>query len=266
MKLYKYTSWRPFDKDGSPQECYARNNLLNSQLHFSSATDFNDPFDISPYIDLRYNYTEMLETCTKLVMREDGLSRVKARRRAIEVIRSYNLMSPAGRKAGAERAMSALSTTGVCCFTLNSPETLLMWAHYGDSHKGICLSFHYDDKARLFGPENPLVLNPIPVIYSDKLPEIAIYGDDQETKFNCIRTKSTEWSYENEYRSLYRRKTGLVKYNEWCLDQVIAGCKMPERELQELKDTILKMTNRPRLLLAKKREREFGLELVNIKL
>lgn len=29
---------------------------------------------------------------------------------------------------------------GVCCFSLD-PKSILMWSHYSDNHKGVCLKF-----------------------------------------------------------------------------------------------------------------------------
>lgn len=96
------------------------------------------------------------------------------------------------------------------------PDHPLMWAHYTDDHKGICIGFETTGAGRLTQPEHCLK-----VVYTDTLPKMEI-GFRQEIAFAldergrlkstsriafsdpavqaAISTKSTHWSYEREWR------------------------------------------------------------------
>ncbi len=91
-------------------------------------------------------------------------------------------------------------TTGIACFT-ETNDNLLMWSHYAGRATGWCLEFHtrYEpfSKAR-------------PVVYSDCPPKIA--SGDLVTSNGHSRildakwcTKSKDWQYEHEWRSLHEK-------------------------------------------------------------
>lgn len=98
------------------------------------------------------------------------------------------------------------------------PANPLMWAHYGDEHRGVCFGFSADEKSKLADPDHCLQ-----VIYSDELPKMDEGGLCTATSFSCdddgrvysssfkvafgdrtlqqvISTKATCWSYEAEVR------------------------------------------------------------------
>jgi len=91
------------------------------------------------------------------------------------------------------------ATKGLLCFSDNwgSP---VMWAHYANKHKGVCLGFDVPDT----GPD-PLVG---PVTYNPKRLQFALdhdkdlYGIDQEFIRTVLYTKSHEWAYEQEWRAM----------------------------------------------------------------
>lgn len=94
----------------------------------------------------------------------------------------------------------------LCCFS-ESPESLLMWSHYGNGHSGICLELD------LAGYEDKIV----PVEYlADLAPlECASVGDQ-------LRYKAQQWSYEKEYRLILPRDSEL-KYVQPSIKAVLIG-------------------------------------------
>ena len=88
-------------------------------------------------------------------------------------------------------------TTGVICFSKawNNP---VLWSHYGDKHKGICLGFDLPDKSV------------VPVNYEPKRLQIDMKKDFDEGKFGqekmlrILATKFKDWQYEDEARVFYR--------------------------------------------------------------
>jgi hypothetical protein len=72
-------------------------------------------------------------------------------------------------------------------------KNLLLWSHYADSHKGVCVEFD----------ATKLPISAFKVHYDNKYPE-AIYPNppDQRAFFPALR-KSKEWKYEDEFRTIF---------------------------------------------------------------
>ncbi|EGK02605.1 DUF2971 domain-containing protein [Dysgonomonas gadei] len=94
-----------------------------------------------------------------------------------------------------------VSTLSVCCFSRNM-NNILMWSHYADSHRGVCLEWEIDEEA----PHIKGALNPI--TYDNKLvtlEEVKItkegyldlnVGDNGKFIFQKLKY----WEYEEEMR------------------------------------------------------------------
>src|SRR5262249_17850696 len=91
--------------------------------------------------------------------------------------------------------LKAMHLWRMYCLTPH-PDSLLMWAHYGEKHEGICLEF---DATREFG----LAYR---VAYSDNLIAITpdLLRENVALAEAMVLTKSSEWKYEDEYRMLAR--------------------------------------------------------------
>jgi hypothetical protein len=126
------------------------------------------------------------------------------------------------------------TTHGMMCFSARWRDPVI-WAHYSDKHRGLCLGFDIpDDRATTVKYVSDRLLLP------DKL-ELS-----HATSWTC--TKYTNWSYEQEvrcYTTLQDKSDGLyfMEFGQLLsLAEVIAGarCKLTENEirdaLQPLKD------------------------------
>jgi hypothetical protein len=71
------------------------------------------------------------------------------------------------------------------------PDSTLMWSHYADNHKGICLEFSTDYS--LFGSAQE-------VQYLSSYPQWSPQALMDKTSPHILLTKSHDWSYESEYR------------------------------------------------------------------
>jgi len=100
-------------------------------------------------------------------------------------------------------------TTGVCCFFSSAPLNSLMWAHYGDNHKGFCIEYEVDTD-NIACREMLFEVN-----YVSSLPEISpeeLLFSPHSTITRVLASKPTEWSYEMEYRLvLYNGLSGSEK-------------------------------------------------------
>lgn len=83
---------------------------------------------------------------------------------------------------------------GVLCFS-ESWQSTLMWAHYGDKHKGMCLGFEIEDSPFLTKIEYVPKRIPSPIDLSKPLG-----GVDEAMLIQCLSNKHSGWEYEKEYR------------------------------------------------------------------
>ncbi|MCQ2496878.1 MAG: DUF2971 domain-containing protein [Lachnospiraceae bacterium] len=107
---------------------------------------------------------------------------------------------------------SILSKFRIICLTADV-KNILMWSHYADSHRGICIEYDYSDYDSI-----PYSEVPYPVLYSEK--RIVVNANDmpkdksgnhEKLNYKLIKgliTKSNSWEYENEWRLLLSEKVG----------------------------------------------------------
>lgn len=80
----------------------------------------------------------------------------------------------------------------IACFSEKN-NSMLMWSHYGDEHRGICVGYNLRELIMNY--------NCFPVIYSTKMPqEKDLNILDNNMLYQSILTKSEDWKYEFEWR------------------------------------------------------------------
>ena len=130
--------------------------LDNNSLYFARPNEFNDPFDCQIKPD-----TDTTEEEIKKFLIKEGPKRLTVERNSFLASWLYN--EPDRWKNTIENVFSnVISSNGICCFTRKS-DNLLMWSHYTDSHKGICLKFEILKDAEYFQL-------PLAVKYSNEYP------------------------------------------------------------------------------------------------
>lgn len=111
--------------------------------------------------------------------------------------RSPALKTSHDRKMFQNTIEKCMSSKGVLCFS-KSRRNPVMWSHYADSHKGICLGFDVDDQCLS------------PVTYAGRRPRNEfryddIYCSENEQIFeSCLLTKFSHWKYEKEMRAFFK--------------------------------------------------------------
>jgi len=144
---------------------YLYQSLINDELNMSSPTTFNDPFDC-PIIEL---------------LNQD-------------------------KEIGAIISKAYKECLKVACFVTSESKGYLneiMWAHYADSHSGICIKYHLNN-IHLCEEHQGRVAFFTNVKYSNE--ELRKYSNmDTITLKDAFFLKGKSWEYENEIR--------LVNYN-----------------------------------------------------
>ena len=266
MKFYKYASWT------GDKGAYTRANLLNNAVYLASPTTFNDPFDYNLVYDFSGTRRELENHLESIIREHENLSKNKANSKAKKIVRDdtrYN--SERGLKILMEENKDAMrKNCGVSCFT-TSPESPLMWAHYADSHMGVCLEWdlpEWDSKEFFSLPatvkkEIPLILKKVE--YLDERPVSKFFGNEDQMGKNLLKgifTKSIDWKYEDEYRLIELRYTGISNYSPDRLSGIIIGYKMAEEQIQEVKDFVKKMSSHPKIFKVELDEKRFKYNVV----
>lgn len=263
MKFYKYTPWR--GESGNR----TRQNMLDCAVYLNSPYRFNDPFDFNPIYETQASYKEKLKHIQNIYITHEKLTKEKARRKAIEVLKRFNLIKNNNSlEEYANYTKEGLrKNIGVTCFTINNTNSP-MWAHYADQHTGICIEWNFPENIENFwlpeGVEKWAPLKLHKVSYSDERPIARIFDDSitlNDPLNESLLRKSTDWSYEKEYRLITPGHIGLAIYKPICLTGIIIGHKMSSASTEEVKKFIKKMKVEPRIYIAKPSKRGYNYDI-----
>lgn len=219
--LYKYA-----DIDDN----FTINNLINNQLGFNRIENFNDPFDTTP--------TQVINKKGILNFTNLHLNLSDDEKKAIYLLPEEeinNIFSDIIRNAD----------IGISCFS-ETNDNILMWSHYSNKHKGICLGFDVNEdnlndfidntkniNNNIFNSETKYRL--FVIKYSNNRPIFSLYNSnlltEREQIENVLISKSNIWEYEKEHRIIiYNGKimsfpTGIY-YNRKYLKEIILGTNL----------------------------------------
>ncbi|EJN09389.1 DUF2971 domain-containing protein [Herbaspirillum sp. YR522] len=202
--LYKY---RPqIDK-------WVEKTLLDSEIFLSSRSQFNDPMDI---------VYQVTPAATDEIRWKRYAELVKSQGGTYEDLRTLwrAAGTPDSEIASQRRVLDQIiDTTGIHSLS-ETARSMLMWSHYADDHKGICLQFYlpagFEAVQGLF-----------PVEYGDEMKTLE-YRNPETNHLAPFKFKSQEWKYEQEWRILrpMQAKTSLSLPHAM-LKGIIFGSRCP---------------------------------------
>lgn len=135
-----------------------------------------------------------------------------------------------------ERGVS--DNDGIVCFSFINAH-ILMWAHYAEDHKGMCLEFHCEHSSDL------RELGLLPVAYLKDYIELPFNKIlSEEGMAATFYYKFRDWKYEKELRLvLHEQQKKLIDYHDKMrLSKVIFGVDTPNSDKQ-LVQSVLKGEN-----------------------
>lgn len=203
-KLYKY---RSFNVD-------TLRLLGREEVFYANPETFNDPLDCRPTVEIDTDRTLLEKLCFRMLVAAG-----KDREAARKVIQNHRYMSTEWGDFNTDPEVEESYKQGIGIETkglLDKEMALsgvlslsarwncpLMWSHYADEHRGICIEFDMDRN---------LCENIKPVVYkrpvSIKISELAqwkLHNSDsahQSVVDKYFFSKSRPWSYEKEWRDL----------------------------------------------------------------
>jgi hypothetical protein len=216
--LYKY---KPLDGQG-----FTMNIIENGEIYLPSMFELNDPFEGPP----PYVYEQADLTDENIYLKRYSLLKGEHPEWAETQIRQVidnqpkDLLSNEEHLAQChEEQRKRLSKVGI--YSLSAKKDIpLMWAHYANSHTGVCIGF---DTKVLSGCVAGLLL---PVVYKEDTPKIKLFEKFYESVQRSCLTKSRDWEYEQEYR-LVKTLGAKEKYfiPAEGIVEIVFGCKMTQK-------------------------------------
>ena len=193
--------------------------VLHNELYFAAAKTFNDPFDLRPVLSLTAPKIQKVKDFERMSKKyEPSLNREQRRAQAKDVVKNslgWKSIKTTEKSIQAEHASWITENVGVYCVSTKRDD-ILMWSHYADYHKGICLEFD---------GEAPLMAHAQKVQYTQKRVPIMMYYDDNETSMTkALLSKSLQWAYEEEWRLIdVKNGPGTVEFKPGNLTGIVIG-------------------------------------------
>lgn len=214
-------------------------NLKGNVIYLGAPRNFNDPYDCAigaPLSELSDHGLQQILEGRRVDAPHEAL-KVMFREGAAQTLR--------------EHTEKFLNERGVACFT-EKPDNLLMWSHYADGGRGMCLAFSTAEK--LFEKAQK-------VVYSDQIPTLSLdallCSKQYEAITQLYRTKSSHWAYEEEWRVIHEQAGTSWHYEAASLLAVYFGPNVPE-DLMEIALLILTGQNETvRFYRGRRSEHEF---------
>lgn len=232
-KLYRYRSLNEF----------TFHSIESDYLWLSSPLQFNDPFDCQLFVE--YFQLEKAN-----IIKKESLNTLQ------EYYYGYydNVI------------YKSFIDNGIACFSETKSE-ILMWSHYADFHRGICLEYEIDNS-----DENIFSLCR-PVNYCLHYPMLN-FSEFLKPDFNStvdfidkmVLTKSTSWKYEKEWRIVmpgYGNKK--IDYPPTTLSGIYLGCNISDENKVRLISLIERKTIQPKVYQCEKNINSFSLDFTTIK-
>lgn len=187
--------------------------LLESKtLWFSSPKNFNDPFDCNvDLLDFTPSHAGIKEFINQKVSGNRAVRREEIAKNKRDPFRIKNQV--------AEQTQTNFNKSGVSCYSeLN--DNILMWSHYSDNHKGVCLKFN--SSVKNLGTMTAKV-NYLPGYLTSNFWEAK-----GEAIYHLVFTKAADWKYEKEIRSIRILDKGAIDFDINQLEEIIFGCRTEE--------------------------------------
>jgi hypothetical protein len=117
------------------------------------------------------------------------------------------------------------------------PGNLLMWSHYADNHRGICLEFT---------TQNEVMCCATQVEYSNTFPVGSLHSKSVEDNLVPFLIKADVWSYECEYRLIAQERANSTAHDTLMTDgnflklppntltSIIVGCQGSAEEARQI--------------------------------
>lgn len=190
--LYKYRSLAP----GNPRD-FAEDIIRNNRLYHCLTEAFNDPFETVFYFEIPSafsEYREYIYSWKRFSNLDDGDCEY-----LLSLKESGHPQGFSSFESELKRLLRQRTTVLSLCETYDN---ILMWSHYTDCHRGICIEFDLEVDKEYWGQV-------LPIQYRRRFPYI-IKAEWSASEIVAIYlTKADFWAYEREWRFIKPLQHGI---------------------------------------------------------
>jgi hypothetical protein len=212
--LYKYRSLASEDSRKNLERIFTHH-----EIYLPTRLEFNDPFDCRALLTLDGSRKQLRAYLDRVAREINPTWTSEQRKRHVhQVMRRGRDELSQYFEAVLKDLNDYLDTSvGIFCLT-EKRDDILMWEHYADSHKGVCLQFSAGSLP--FSEASP-------VRYQVDFPTGSIIATERDRLQEiATHTKAWPWRYEAEWR-LVRNARGVRTFDSTALTGVILGALVP---------------------------------------
>lgn len=240
LKFYKYRGCEDIDRD--------LRIISDCKIWYSNPTQFNDPFDCAPTV-VSFTIAEKKEFTRGLLNSKNPdipVEWLETLQLALDDEQLLNQM--VDRVLTPQYLNKKMSQYGVLSLS-RTYDNALLWSHYSSSHRGFAIEFDVTQKARdhtanldtypLDYFESKLMAKPVDYSKS-RPPSISPEHHFATPYFH----KSSEWTYEEEYRVLSNFGAGLKSFDCDLITAVYLGCNISNETKQKVLNVVRVFTEK----------------------
>ena len=204
--------------------------IHDNKIYFSNPIKhFNDPFDCRLELEMEGTVNEwekrIARTAKAKKMRK--LKPTDLTKAALEQKKAMD--DPETRRTVVE---NVLKPVGMFCLS-GSKDDILMYSHYSNNHKGVCLAFDLRKNINQLISRLRVLVQPINY-KSEYTPLKYVKNSSEElVEFNLF-TKSERWKCEDELRIVDTQNYGNHDIPEQMLVEIIFGCQAKEEDKERI--------------------------------
>lgn len=182
--------------------------LEKNTFKFTDPKDFNDPFDCNELmLDISISPEEEKQHI------KDAAAKLHLPRKVVR----KNLRQMGDKTVYQKVLKEKKKDFKVSCFSEISDD-VLMWSHYADKHRGICIGFNLEHTTQEY------VL--YPVNYIDEVQQIDGMANTPYVFYYWVTFKADRWKYEKEIRAVSKNRQSFIQYPREAVWEVIFGCNV----------------------------------------
>lgn len=229
-------------------------------IWFSAPAQVNDPFECRPWFTFEGTQDQIVESLTRELRKHNPeLTPNNATAHAAAIYLEGRHRDPNTWERLRQDVVARLGQRiGLCCLSkINN--SILMWSHYSQDHRGYCLEFEATDTTPVFGAAQK-------VNYAADFPVVDFFNTQKDKQVDLIfLTKYLGWAYEEEWRIIdHQAGPGLHEYHADLLKGVIFGLRMPASDRAKIRAWVQKRGHAVKFYEATQHDRQFAIEVREI--
>lgn len=215
------------------QAKYVERTICNNEIFSPAPSSFNDPFDCRPIFSFEASDTEKRKYFNAVAAKKLPNPNRRERRAFAKDGRRHIALNSTQQEVRDYFVDLLTKKIGVYCLS-EVRDDILMWSHYADSHRGVCLEF--DGYIPDFAGAHQ-------ILYRSERRLINPFRDTHKEMVDAaLLTKASHWAYEKEWRIVGPQGPGVRLFAPRCLTGIIFGAQIAPSDAEKVLKWIKRRT------------------------